>query len=63
MSQVATLIGLIFAAERWVTGLAESAPIALMLAVLAFLFVGIALYKLSRRLSRQGKKRPADHGG
>jgi cytochrome c biogenesis protein CcdA len=52
-----------FAAERWVTGLAESVPIALMLAVLAFLFVGIALYKLSRRLSRQGKKRPADHGG
>lgn len=54
---------LAFAAERWVNGLAESAPIALMLAVLAFLFVGIALYKLSRRLSRPGKKRPVDHGG
>ena len=55
---------LAFAAERWVNDLAESAPIAVMLAVLGILFVGIALYKLARRLSRRGKKRPADdHGG
>lgn len=54
---------LAFAAERWVNGLAESAPIALLLAVFAFLFVVIALYKLARRLPRRGKKRPADHEG
>ncbi|CAA9388119.1 MAG: Cytochrome c-type biogenesis protein CcdA (DsbD analog) [uncultured Rubrobacteraceae bacterium] len=54
---------LAFAAERWVNGLAESAPIALMLAVLAVVFAGFALYKLARRLPRRGKKRPADHGG
>ncbi len=54
---------LAFAAERWVNGLAESVPIALLLAVLAVLFAGFVLYKLSRRLPRRGKKRPADHEG
>ena len=54
---------LAFAAERWVNGLAESAPIAVMLAVLAFVLVCFALFKLPRRLSRRGKRRPADHKG
>lgn len=54
---------LAFAAERWTNGLAESVPIELLLAVLAVLFVGSALYKLSRRLPRRAKKRPAGHKG
>jgi ABC-type Fe3+ transport system permease subunit len=54
---------LAFAAERWVTALAESVPLALMLAVFAVLFVGLVLYKLARRLPRRGRKRPADHKG
>jgi cytochrome c biogenesis protein CcdA len=54
---------LAFAAERWVNGLAERAPIAVMLAVLAFLLACLALFKLSRRLARRGKKRPAGNKG
>ena len=54
---------LAFAAERWVNGLAESAPIAVMLAVLAFLLACLALFKLSRRLIHRGKKRPAANKG
>ena len=49
-----------FAAERWVTGLAESVPIAAMLALAALLLIVIVLYKL---LARRGKKRPVDHEG
>ena len=54
---------LAFAAERWVNGLAESAPIAVMLAFAALLFAAFALYKVLRRLHRRGKKRPVDYEG
>jgi cytochrome c biogenesis protein CcdA len=54
---------LAFAAERWVTALAESVPLALMLAVFAVLFAGLVFYKLARRLHRGDRKRPADHKG
>jgi amino acid transporter len=46
-----------------VTALAESVPLALMLAVFAVLFVGLVLYKLARRFPRRGRKRPADRKG
>lgn len=49
-----------FAAERWVNGLAESVPIAAMLALAALLLVAVVLYKV---LHRRGKKRPVDHEG
>lgn len=51
---------LAFAAERWVNDLSEGAPLEAMLAVLAVLFAGSVLYRLSRR---RGKKPPADHKG
>ncbi|QIN81236.1 cytochrome c biogenesis protein CcdA [Rubrobacter tropicus] len=54
---------LAFAAERWVNGLAESIPLAVMLALAAILFAAVVLYKALRRLPRRGKKRPADHKG
>jgi cytochrome c biogenesis protein CcdA len=54
---------LAFAAERWVNGLAESIPLALMLAAAAVLLVTVALYRALRRLPRRDKKRPADHKG
>ena len=54
---------LAFAAERWVNGLAESAPIAVMLALAAILFAAFVLYKVLRRLHRRGKERPVDHKG
>jgi cytochrome c biogenesis protein CcdA len=54
---------LAFAAERWVITLAESVPIALMLAVLTVLFLCLVLYKVLRRLPRRSKKSPADHKG
>ncbi len=51
---------LAFAAERWVNDLAESVPIAAMLALAALLLIAVVLYKV---LHRRGKKRPADHKG
>lgn len=54
---------LAFAAERWVNGLAESVPLALMLAAAAVLLAAVVLYKALRRLPRRDKKRPADHKG
>ncbi len=54
---------LAFAAERWVNALAESAPVAVALAVLAVLFAGFVVYKISRRLPRRDRKRPVDHEG
>src|SRR5215218_8675405 len=50
---------LAFAVERWVSGVSESVPISVALAVLAVLFAGFLLYRLARRR----KKRPAEHGG
>ena len=52
-----------FAAERWVNGLAESAPLALMLALAAVVLVVVVLLRVLRRLPRRAKKRPADHRG
>ena len=49
---------LAFATERWVNTLSESAPISLILAVLAVLLASVVLYRLSRRASRREKKRP-----
>jgi cytochrome c biogenesis protein CcdA len=54
---------LAFATERWVNGLAESMPIAVMLAFAAVLFAAVVLYKALRSTPRRGKKRPADHKG
>ena len=54
---------LAFTVERWVTALAESVPLTLMLAVLAVLVASLVLYKLARRLPSRAKKRPADHKG
>jgi cytochrome c biogenesis protein CcdA len=50
---------LAFAAERWVSGVAESVPLSLALAVAAALLAGILLYRRSRR----GGKNPAGHEG
>lgn len=54
---------LAFAAERWVNNLAESIPLALMLAAAAILFAAVILYRALRRLPRRDKKRPAHHKG
>ena len=54
---------LAFATERWVNELSESLPLSLSLAVLAGVFAGFAVYRISRRLPRRGRKRPIDHKG
>jgi cytochrome c biogenesis protein CcdA len=50
---------LAFAVERWVSGVSERLPVSVALAVLAVLFAGFILYRLSRRR----KKSPAGHRG
>lgn len=51
---------LAFAAERWVSGVAESLPLSLALVVVAVLLAGVLLY---RRIRRGGGKGPAGHEG
>ena len=48
---------LAFTVERWVSGVSERVPVSVALAVLALLFAGFLLYRLSRRR----KKSPAGH--
>jgi cytochrome c biogenesis protein CcdA len=50
---------LAFTVERWVSGVSERLPVSVALVVLAVLFAGFLLYRLSRRR----KKSPAGHGG
>ncbi len=50
---------LAFAAERWVSGVAESLPLSLALVVVAVLLAGVLLYRRIRR----GGKDPAGHEG
>jgi cytochrome c biogenesis protein CcdA len=50
---------LAFTVERWVSGVSERLPVSVALVVLAVLFAGFFLYRLSRRR----KKSPAGHGG
>ena len=50
---------LAFAAERWVSGVAERLPLSLALAVVAALLAGALLYRRARR----GGKNPAGHEG
>ncbi len=52
-----------FAAERWVNGLAESAPVAVMLALAALILIAFVLLKVLRHLPRRAKKRLTDHKG
>ncbi len=49
---------LAFAVERWVSGLAESLPLSLTLAALAFVLAAVFLYRHARR----GRKKAAGHG-
>jgi cytochrome c biogenesis protein CcdA len=50
---------LAFAVEQWVSGVSEKAPVSAALAVLAALFAGFLIYRLSRRR----KKSAAGHRG
>jgi len=52
-----------FAAERWVNGLAESAPVAVMLALAALILIAFVLLKVLRHLPRRAKKRLTKHKG
>lgn len=50
---------LAFAVERWVSGVAESVPLSVALALSAVVLVAVLLYRRSRR----GRKDPAGHEG
>ena len=54
---------LAFAVERWVSGVAESVPLSLALAVVAVLIAGVLLYRRTRRDSKGPGKDPAGHEG
>ncbi len=54
---------LAFAVERWVSGVAESVPLSLALAVVAVLIAGVLLYQRTRRDSKGPGKDPAGHEG
>src|ERR687897_2636890 len=54
---------LAFAVERWVSGVAESVPLSLALAVVAVLIAGVLLYRRTRRDSRGPGKDPTGHEG
>ena len=54
---------LAFAVERWVSGVAESVPLSLALAVVAMLIAGVLLYRRTRRDSKGPGKDPAGHEG
>ena len=50
---------LAFTVERWVSGLSESLPLSLTLALLAVALLAVLLYRRTRR----GRKRAAGHEG
>jgi cytochrome c biogenesis protein CcdA len=54
---------LAFAVERWVSGVAESVPLSLALAVVAVLIAGVLLYRRTRRDSKSPGKDPTGHEG
>jgi len=54
---------LAFAAERWVSGVAESLPLSLALAVVAALLAGVLLYRRTRRGGKDSGRNPAGHEG
>jgi hypothetical protein len=54
---------LAFAVERWVSGVAESVPLSLALAVVAVLIAGVLLYRRTRCDSKGPGKDPAGHEG